>query len=277
LILGAFGATSTSLPLPKRQPLDEYNKDVYLTPFYSSSPIFSPSDPPPLSSILAAVMAMRIKISKTTPLYAAIRKRATRGSEITFSDLSPPALTTPSIKAPYKRRSKGGHHTRKVSLSCYAQGSKNGKEHTRVEVTEKWAHAKAKEILSKATSSHGREEDDCLFYKEKTGRRGAATSASELSRPSGPCSAWIERKEERKKRYVNVRVRGSSNSFTKAHRLVALDHAGFPPNSEELVVRHTCTNKGGRCINPRHLELGVVAVNVTDATRVRRENWEEDY
>ena len=55
------------------------------------------------------------------------------------------------------------------------------------------------------------------------------------------------------------------------HRLVCWWFNG-PPHDSNIVVRHTCCNPKGRCLNPHHLEWSTVAVNYVDVASLRSRN-----
>lgn len=74
------------------------------------------------------------------------------------------------------------------------------------------------------------------------------------------------------KQYLRIKLpSGDSSGIVReyGHRLICWAYHG-PPPEDKTVVRHTCGNHKGKCLNPAHLEWSSVAVNSGDAVRLRR-------
>ena len=72
--------------------------------------------------------------------------------------------------------------------------------------------------------------------------------------------------------YLNVvigRAKGETIS-EKAHRIMCYAWHG-PPHSHQLIVRHICSNRGGTCLNPYHLQWDSVAANNADVHALIKE------
>lgn len=75
------------------------------------------------------------------------------------------------------------------------------------------------------------------------------------------------------KQYLRIKLLGGDSPNIQreyGHRLMCWAYHG-PPQGNETVVRHTCCNPKGRCLNPAHLEWSTVAVNCGDVARLRRQ------
>ena len=70
-------------------------------------------------------------------------------------------------------------------------------------------------------------------------------------------------------RVVVGKARGKSIS-EYAHRLMCYAWHGTPASTHQI-VRHLCSNRGGRCVNPYHLQWDTVTANNADVHALIKE------
>ena len=85
------------------------------------------------------------------------------------------------------------------------------------------------------------------------------------------CSLRCTKGDREEKRYMRVVIGKCKGKYVYeyAHRILCWCIKGVPP--PHGVVRHTCGNEQGRCLNPRHMVWATVRENNEDVAKLKME------